>query len=49
MYRIAFRYGHFEVHDANGRFVLSADTETEAMHEIGLLESGCQLTASQIA
>jgi len=28
--------GHVEVFDQSGRFILSADSEHEALHEIGL-------------
>ena len=34
MYRIISVRGHYEVYDAAGRFLFSADTRSEALHEL---------------
>ena len=31
---------HFEVYDSNDNFIMSADTEREAVYEMGLLLAG---------
>lgn len=37
--RIKYVKGHVEVYDLRGRFLFSADTETEALEDIKLLEA----------
>lgn len=34
LYRVIHKRGYFEVQDQDGRFVLSADTESEAWREL---------------
>ncbi len=39
MYQIKYVYGHYNVYAPSGRFLFSADTESEAWEEIDLLEA----------
>ncbi len=39
MYRIQYVYGHYNVYAPSGRFLFSADTESEAWEEIDALEA----------
>ena len=34
MFSIQYVYGHFHVYDGNGKFLFSADSETEARKEL---------------
>lgn len=38
-YQIKFSGGHIEVFDVRGRFLFSADTESEAINELREMES----------
>lgn len=38
MYQIKYVYGHYNVYAPSGRFLFSADTESEARDELELLE-----------
>lgn len=38
MYQIKYVYGHYNVYAPSGRFLFSADTESEAWEELDQLE-----------
>ncbi|MDO4565796.1 MAG: hypothetical protein Q4B42_00540 [Oscillospiraceae bacterium] len=37
--RIVYTRGHYEVYDAKGEFLFSADSRPEALRELGLLSA----------